>query len=172
MLKNNTVHRLHPVASRQNLFPRFALRQLFCENNSKTGWFYFLFLDFSGTAVSVLGQCPTEFQLKTFGKNIVFLENIQTLLHNHIHFTKRKTEKRSQKISGDSRQHKYFWLYLVKIYIKMSTLISKKSIVSFPLAIYSHFSIRRNCNLSLHKLCFKKRKGKEREGEERENSQV
>lgn len=46
----------------------------------------------------------------------------------------------------------------------MSTLISKKSIVSFPLAIYSHFNIRRNCNLSLHKLCFKKERAKRERG--------
>lgn len=50
----------------------------------------------------------------------------------------------------------------------MSTLISTKSIVSFPLAIYSHFNIRRNCNLPLHKLCFKKERAKRERGREGE----
>lgn len=50
-----------------------------------------------------------------------------------------KLEKK--KTSGDSRVHKYFWLHLVKLHIKMSTLISKKSVVPFSLAIYSHFNI-------------------------------
>lgn len=69
----------------------------FVRATPKLDGFIFLFLDFCGTAVWVLGQCPRELQLKTFGKNIVFLENIQTLLYTDIHFTKCKTEKKIQK---------------------------------------------------------------------------
>lgn len=87
LLKNNTLHSLHPVSGCQNLFPQFVLKQLFCESNYKTGWFYFLVLDFCSTAVWVLGQCPMELQLKTFGKNIVFLEDIQAIWEDDIHFT-------------------------------------------------------------------------------------
>lgn len=44
-------------------------------------WFIFSCLDFYSVAVRSLVQWPTELHLKTFGNNVVFPENIQTILY-------------------------------------------------------------------------------------------